>query len=217
MTKNTGSTIADQVFEKLCLDIVKGKIAAGSKISEPELSQRLKVSRASLREAIGRLEACSLVTRKANIGARVVSLSLQQLIEIYQVREALEGMAARLAAANRNNNELKKLHQLVEHHTDKTKKADGNHYFHHTGDLDFHYAVVQSSHNEHLINLLGHDLYHLMQMYRYQFGRVSERTLPAIDEHRYIVSAIADGDGELAELLMRNHIRKSRRNIEQML
>ena len=72
---NSVTTIADRVFESLCSDIVKGEIAAGSKISEPELSQRLNVSRASLREAIGRLEACNLVTRKANIGARVVCLS----------------------------------------------------------------------------------------------------------------------------------------------
>lgn len=215
--KHTVTTIADRVFENLCLAIVKGEIAAGSKISEPELSQRLKVSRASLREAIGRLEACNLVTRKANVGARVISLSKEQLLEIYHVREALEGMAARLAAQNITRDEIETLQQLMNHHANEVKKNNGDGYFQHTGDLDFHYYIAQSSHNKHLIDLLCNDLYHLMQMYRYQFGRVSRRALPAIDEHRYVLNAIIDGDGEMAELLMRNHIRKSRQNIEQMM
>lgn len=214
---NHKTTIADRVFDTLCTAIVEGEIAAGSKISEPELAKRLKVSRASLREAIGRLEACSLVTRKANIGARVVSLSKEKLLEIYHVREALEGMAARLAADNIKPEEITQLQQLMKRHTDEVNQAHGASYFQRSGDLDFHYHIVQSSHNKHLISLLCHDLYHLMRMYRYQFGRVSQRAFPALDEHGYIISAIADGDGEMAELLMRNHIRRSRRNIEQMM
>jgi DNA-binding GntR family transcriptional regulator len=214
---NNKTTIADRVFDTLCTAIVEGEIAAGSKISEPELAKRLEVSRASLREAIGRLEACSLVTRKANIGARVVSLSKEKLLEIYHVREALEGMAARLAAQNITAQEITQLQQLLKRHTDEVNQADGASYFQRSGDLDFHYHIVQSSHNERLISLLCNDLYHLMRMYRYQFGRVSQRAFPALDEHSYVVSAIADGDGEMAELLMRNHIRRSRRNIEQMM
>jgi len=218
MKKNSSvTTIADRVFEDLCSDIVKGKIKAGSKISEPELSLRLKVSRASLREAIGRLEACNLVTRKANVGSRIITLSEEKLIEIYHVREALEGMAARLAAENISQEEVENLKQLIKHHDNEIKKNDGHSYFQHTGDLDFHYYIVQASHNNHLINLLCNDLYHLMQMYRYQFGRISQRAIPAINEHNHILNAIIDGDGEMAELLMRNHIRKSRRNIEQMM
>ncbi len=214
---NIATTIADRIFENLCSDIVKGEITAGSKISEPELSLRLKVSRASLREAIGRLEACNLVTRKANVGARVISLSEKKLIEIYHVREPLEGMAARLAAENITQDEIDNLQQLIKHHAYEVENGDGHTYFQHTGDLDFHYYIVQGSHNEQLISLLCNDLYHLMQMYRYQFGRISQRTLPAINEHQYVLGAIIDGDGEMAELLMRNHIRKSRRNIEKMI
>jgi len=81
-------------------DIVEGVIVPGSKLSETELSTKYKVSRALIREAINRLENASLVERKANIGARVVTLSEQGLLHVYQVREALEGMAARLAAQN---------------------------------------------------------------------------------------------------------------------
>ncbi|WP_374702278.1 GntR family transcriptional regulator, partial [Shewanella sp. 11B5] len=93
-------TSADKTFVALRDDIVEGRIQAGSKLSETELSTKYAVSRAVIREAINRLESCHIVERKANVGARVVALSPQGLIELYQVRESLEGMAARLAAKN---------------------------------------------------------------------------------------------------------------------
>ena len=91
-------TVADKTFYNLRKDIVEGAILSGSKLSETELSTKYAVSRAVIREAINRLETCHLVERKANIGARVVALTLEGLVDLYQVRESLEGMAARLAA-----------------------------------------------------------------------------------------------------------------------
>ncbi len=217
MISKIKTTIADQVFDTLCSKIVKGDISAGSKISEPELASALSVSRASLREAITRLEACNLVTRKANIGARIVSLSREKLLEIYRIREALEGLAARLAAQHISTHELTQLEQLLLQHETEVKQADGSSYFQRAGDLDFHYHIAQSSHNDYLIGLLCHDLYHLMRMYRYQYSRIRQRTRAALDEHHAIVAAIKVGDGELAELTMRHHIRRSQDNIEPMI
>lgn len=119
------TTIAERVFDSLCDAIVAGDIPAGSKISEPELAKRFDVSRASLRDAIGRLEACNLVTRRPNVGARVVTLSLEELLEIYRVREALEGMAARLAAEQMSGEELDLLQALL----DEELSSDINHDF----------------------------------------------------------------------------------------
>lgn len=216
-TQNDATTLSDWVFETLCSAIVEGDIPPGSKISEPDLAKRLQVSRASLREGIGRLEACSLVTRKPNIGARVVELSSEQLLEIYHVREALEGMAARLAAEHMTAPEIAQLKALVTEHGQQIERDDGNTLFQHVGDLDFHYLIVQGSHNSRLINLLCDDLYHLVRMYRHQFGMTSQRARPALAEHRYIVDVIAAGDGEMAELMMRRHVRASRENLERML
>lgn len=211
------STLSDRVFETLRTAIVEGDIPPGSKISEPDLAKRLQVSRASLREAIGRLEACSLVHRKANVGARVVELSSNQLLEIYHVREALEGMAARLAAQNMSEQEISELRTLVEQHRRLSAGLEGAEHFQHVGDLDFHFLIVQGSHNSRLINLLCDDLYHLVRMYRYQFGMTSQRTGPALQEHQAIVDMIASRDGEMAELMMRRHVRASRENLERML
>ena len=91
-------TIADKVFAQIQRAIVEGAIPPGSKISEPELARTYGISRGPLREAIRRLEGCKLVEIKPNVGAKVVSLNISQAIEIYEIRESLEGLASRLAA-----------------------------------------------------------------------------------------------------------------------
>jgi DNA-binding GntR family transcriptional regulator len=218
-TQTESTTLADRVFETLCGAIVEGDISPGSKISEPELANRLQVSRASLREAIGRLEGCSLVTRKPNLGARVVELESAQLLEIYHVREALEGMAARLAAQHMSEREIDALKHLVDEHLQQMELEEdtGQTHFQHVGDLDFHLLIVQGSHNNRLISLFFNHLYHLVRMYRHQFGLTSQRTRPALAEHQYIVEVIAARDAEMAELMMRRHVRASRENLEHML
>ncbi len=212
------TTIADRVFQQIRQSIVEGDIPAGSKISEPELAKAYGISRGSLREAIGRLEACSLVIRKANVGARVMSMSSEQLLEIYYVREALEGMAARLAAMHMTDEEIADLRQLLTLHGQQIEEENGLTYFQQEGDLDFHYRIIQGSKNSRLIGLLCDDLYHQMRLYRYQFGmRRSRRVARAYVEHEHIVDAISHRDGEMAELLMRSHIRSSRKNVEASL
>lgn len=210
-------TLTDRLFDTLQRAIVEGEIPSGSKISEPELARRHGVSRGSLREAIGRLEARKLVERKPNLGARVVTLSYEQLIEIFQVREALEGMAARLAAQNMSDQEIEELQALLKAHGEQIEEQHGLAYFQKQGDLDFHYRIVQGSKNRQLIGLLCDDLYHLLRMYRYQFGMRSKRSRQAYDEHHYLLNAIVARDGEMAELLMRQHIRASRRNVEALI
>lgn len=212
-----GGTIPDRVFSLLREAIIKGEIAAGSKISEPELARAYGISRGPLREAIGRLEACGLVVRRPNVGARVVSMSSAQLLEIFHVREALEGMAARLAARNMTTAEVADLRVLLDQHGGQIERDSGHAYFQREGDLDFHYRIVQGSHNHRLIELLCNDLYHVVRLYRYQFGMPSKRGPRAFVEHGYIVDAIERRDQEMAELMMRAHIRASRENVERLL
>lgn len=209
--------LTDRVFDTLCAAIIDGEIPAGSKISEPDLAKRLRVSRASLREAIGRLEACNLVTRKPNVGARVVELNGDQLLEIYHLREALEGMAARLAAHHIDEPEIAGLRALVDRHRRQIEAGGDEHHFQRVGDLEFHFLIVQGSHNGRLIKLLHNDLYPLVRMYRQQFGMTSRRTNLALREHHAIVETIAARDGEMAELMMRRHVRASRENLECLL
>lgn len=211
----TPITSSDKTFIALRGDIVEGSIAPGSKLNESELSTKYQVSRAIVREAINRLENVSLVERKANVGAKVVTLTLDGLIQLYQVRESLEGMAARLAAKYMHAQEVTQLQALLQQHAESVK--DSQSYYQEAGDVDFHYRVVLGSHNQHLIGMLMNNIYHLVRMYRVQLGMAGPRVTTAFEEHRNIVQAIANKDEELAEMLMRRHIAYSRSNIEHKL
>ena len=208
-------TSSDKTFIKLRYAIVEGEIATGSKLSEAELSTKYTVSRAVIREAINRLESCHLVERKANVGARVVSLSPNGLVELYQIRESLEGMAARLAAKNMTSNEIEELNQLLESHANKVEQEGS--YYQEAGDVDFHYRIILGCKNKQLISLLIDGIYHLVRMYRVQLGMSGPRITTAFDEHKHIVSAIQNRDEELAEMLMRRHIMYSKNNIANKL
>lgn len=210
-------TTADKVFDSMLHAIVDGNIPAGSKISEPELAKQYEISRSTLREALNRLEKCHLIERKANVGSRVVECTIERLLEIYIVRESLEGMACRQAAIHMTDEEINEMQNMLKQHATSQALKDGIAYYQEEGDLDFHYKVILGSHNNQLINILCGQLYHLVRMYRIQFGMNSPRATRAFDEHSRIIDAIADRDGELAELLMRRHIAASRKNIEKKI
>ena len=210
-------TLADKVCDEIINAIVVGEIPPGQKISEPELARTYGISRGPLREAIRRLEALRLIERKPHIGARVVKLNEKELIEIYRVREALEGMACRMAAEFMTDEEIASLRILLDEHDRSITRLEGQSYFQKEGDLDFHYRIVQGSKNDTLLELLGSDLYHLVRMYRYQFSVSSSRPVRALKEHRQIVDAIEARDPELAEILMRRHVSAARKNIEEKL
>ncbi|EKF9662096.1 GntR family transcriptional regulator [Vibrio cholerae] len=209
------STKSENLTEYLIEAIVEGQLAPGSKISEPELAKQFQVSRGPLREALMRVEGLGLIERIPHIGARVTQLSPTKLVELYAVREALEGMAARLAARNITEIELAGLESLLSTHSTHIDQVEGASYFHQQGDFDFHYRIIQASRNQQLIGLLCDELYHLLRMYRYQSPRSHSRPVEALEEHKFILRAIRQRDEELAEMLMRRHISRSRQLIEQ--
>lgn len=207
--------LTDRVFEQIQTAIIKGDIPAGSKISEPEMAKTYGISRGTLREALSRLEERHLVVRSPNHGARVVTLAYEELIDIYQIREALGGMACALAAQNMTDAEIDDLKRLLDEHEQSIMQDQGLSYYQQEGELDFHYRILKGSRNRKVLSVLEGGLYQLMRMYRYQYSTSSPRPLQALKEHRRIVEAIEGRDAELADLLMRRHIRAARLNVEE--
>jgi len=208
-------TLSEHVFRLIQAAIVKGEIAPGSKISEPELARTYGISRGPLREAIHRLEGQKLLVRIPHVGARVVSLNHAELIELYEIRESLEGMACRLAAERMSEAEIAELRSVLGTHERDEAFQAGVGYYQQEGDFDFHYRIIKGSGNRTLAKLLCDELYQLVRMYRIQFSTTPNRPRQAFAEHHRILDAIADRDGELAELLMRRHIAASKRNVER--
>jgi DNA-binding GntR family transcriptional regulator len=206
-------TLAERVFNQLQDAIVRGELAPGSKITEPGLSRAYGISRGPLREAMRRLESHRLIQRVPHVGARVVQLSMKELLELFDLREALESMAARLAAEHMTPEEIAGLREVLSVHERQADLRRGEAYYQREGDLDFHYQIVLGSHNRMLMGLLCDDLYYLVRLYRTQFSASGTRPQRAFVEHHRIVDAIEAGDAELAELLMRRHVSASRTNV----
>jgi DNA-binding GntR family transcriptional regulator len=210
-------TLADTATHRLAHSIVTGELEQGQKLNEAELAERFGMGRGPLREALRHLEGMRLVTRIPNAGARVVVLDRKTLADLYAVREALEGMACRIAATQMSDDEIAQLSKLLDRHEAQIKKQGGKVYAQKEGDLDFHYQIVRGSHNQMLMNMLGGEQYQLLRMCRYRTSRNAQRTGPALQQHRQIVAALAQRDGELAEMLMRRHIHGAWHSISEMI
>jgi|TARA_Y100001001_G_scaffold140574_1_gene144080 DNA-binding GntR family transcriptional regulator len=210
-------TRADEAFDCLQTAIVTGDLAPGEKIGEVELCSRFNLTRGPLREALGRLESRGLLVRRPHAGVKVVSVSADELIELYRIREVMEGLAARQAAERMTDEEIRDLKATLDSHEKMIEEAQGQAYYQAEGDYDFHHRIATGSRNAKLAQMLLGDLYYMVRMYRYRLSTSAGRPHLALGEHRRIVEAIAQRDGELAEFLMKRHINAARKNIEKKI
>jgi DNA-binding GntR family transcriptional regulator len=205
--------LTDQLFEQLSEAIVLGEFAPGTKLSEPRLAAQYGVSRGPLREAIRRLEERKLVTRAPRQGVRVIVPSLEHAIELFTIREVLEGLAAQQAAQHATAKEIADMRAMLARHRKALERPDALIYWQATANTDFHVMVARMGRNKHLFDLLCGEYYTLFRLYRMKHRIVPGRALRALQEHDRIFDAIADRDGELAELLMRRHIASARKSL----
>lgn len=210
-------TLSDKVYQDLKDDIIYGRLNQGEKIKEEEIARQYGISRGPLREAIQRLVNARLVTRAPRAGVRVVTLDQQMMSEIYVVREALEGMSARIAATSMTIEEIDGLWLLLERHQKHIDQSDGKNYFQKEGDLDFHFRIASSTRNQWLLQLLGSELYQLLRMCRQRSSKLPSRPHHALNEHKMIAEALSQRDAELAEILMRRHISGAWKLIEEKI
>lgn len=195
-------TLADQAFEQIYELIMTGELPLGGVVNEVTLSHRFNISRGPVREALQRLQGLRLVTREPYMRARVVSLSQHDLVEIFQLREAVEGMACRLATVNMTDEALDGLFgdlEAVKRSSPKRVGPDGELF-------DLHGRIAVGCGNARIRHLLTEELYHLLRIYRRRSGENPGRREQALDEHWQIVRAMHNRDSDLAESLMRSHI-----------
>lgn len=210
-------SLVDVVAERIEQAIISGTLEPGSKISEQALATSMGVSRGPLREAIRRLEGRKLLERTPNIGVRVAELSLKDLNEILQVREALESLACALAAKNMTDTEISELQALLKKHEKQKNVREGTGYYQESEDFDFHFRIATGSGNRRLIQMLCEDLYYLLRVYRYRSSTKPGRARKALAEHKAIVKALANRDPLAAEQTMREHLSNARQFVEEQL
>ena len=209
-TKIEPVSLVDTVTKRLEAAIINGQLAPGERIREQVLAVEMGISRGPLREAIRRLEGRRLLERTAHIGVRVAELSPQKLDELLTVREALEGMACRLAAERITDEEVDQLRALLDSHAELKDVSSGAGYYQKSGDFDFHFRIAKASDNGFLIAMITGDLYDLLRIYRFKSSTMQGRAGAALDEHRNIVEALRRHDPDGAEAAMRAHLRNAR-------
>ena len=184
--------------------IVANELAYGAKLTEDSLAKELGVSRTPVREAFNRLAQEGLVTVFPGRGAFVATLSFSDMVQLLEIREVLEGMAARLATSRITKTSLEKLRRQMEV---EIRKSAGNEY---TGYLDvdrqFHESVIFASGNQHLSQLMK-SLRDRIQMLRHRSVILPGRARKSFQEHLQIIDALAARDPDLAEERIRTHIR----------
>ncbi|MCO5063491.1 MAG: GntR family transcriptional regulator [Rhizobiaceae bacterium] len=196
----------DRAFDLVLNEILSGALSPGSKLKEPELSRRLGIKRGPLREAIRRLQGRNLVLYSPNLGARIVVHSPKDIIDIYEMREALESVAARLCAERMTDGEIADLKQAAEQHS----PYDGTNRPEDAGRVGFHLQLIRGSRNNTIAKILDEGFFQLMRLWRMHFPWLRHSDALSRRDHQWIAEAIATRDGTAAELLMRNHIKRLR-------
>ena len=194
--------VADGVYELLVRAVFDGALHRGSRLSVPELATRLGVSRTPVREAIQRLVREGLAVEEPHRGAVVATFDTRELIEIYELREVLEGLAARLAAARIDVPALEALRGALAEHRAAIGRGDTPAHF--DLDLRFHRLVSETGGNANLAHALGL----LQSKIRLAMLSTSVTAGPAqaLADHEAILAAIESRAPDRAEAAARRHI-----------
>ena len=206
LKKISVSTLADSAFEKLVQAITAGEFKPGERLSEALLARQFGISRGPLREALVRLEG-RLVVRKPHIGVSVIEFSAQNLRDSFVIREALEGMAARLAAENMSQAEIAELQAALAQHARDPALQKGAAYYPTPLAQNFHFMIVRGCKNQRLVEILLDQLRLQIWLHRYKSKETPGHAKRAWEEHAEITEAIANRNPDRAEQAMRKHIR----------
>jgi DNA-binding GntR family transcriptional regulator len=211
LAKLENVTLWEKVYQFLRDEILANRLIPGTVLQEGGLAASLGVSRGPVREAIGRLASEGLVVVRPRRGAVVTRLSKKEFLEAYQIREALEVLAIRLAIPNLGEDDLGLLETRLQEMERCATEDDVPGFF--VANKEFHGLFVGRSGNEKLqemhSQLIG-------QMGRYQMPSLALRgnLQRSIDEHKEILTAVRSESVERAATLLAEHIRVPLRALE---
>lgn len=196
---------SERVFEYIRSKILDGHYRPGQRLSEVELSQMMGVSRSPIREALLRLGNEGLVKSVTHKGTTVATFDEREIRELFELREAIEGMAARLAALQASDEQLADIDQLLVATSQILSESSSPGY---PWDIDYHHRISQIAGNRKL-EAKWSEVSSQIRLARSLSGASSPRALTAYSEHVEIALALTNRDEAAAEMLMRQHIRNS--------
>ena len=199
-------SLADQVYDRLENDIIQGVYPKGEILTELKLAEQLGVSRTPIREALRRLEQERLIT-DAGKGSRVIGISEEDVLDIMNIREHMEGLASYYATVNMTREGLQELKHIIDLMDFYFEKWDVEHL--RRADDDFHDAICRLSKRTVIKDTLV-PLHRKTRRYRKIAMENKNRATCTLKEHHEIYEAIASGNAELARKLATQHIIQAR-------
>ena len=197
------SRLVDEVADELRARIYDGQYSAGTVIHQENLSAELGISRTPLREAIRMLEQEGLLVAEPGRAARVVSGSRKTLLDAYELRSVIDGLAARLGTREMTASQIDELEAVVDQQVASLEPWVPAEYT--KLNIKFHELIIQSTGNQFLIAELVL-LRMTAQIFNPSVGVSKSVADNAVTQHRAILNAIKDRDEERAETLARGHI-----------
>ena len=205
---DSGLSLLDRVRQL----VLGGTFSPGAPLSEVFLAQAFDVSRTPIRETLKQLQHEGLVEIRPKVGTFIREPTRREIVELFQLKESLEGLAAGLLARRGNVPELDVLERNVEESDRVTAAQDATRY----AELvhEFHRTIITGSENlklvEHYDRLMNQLAYHRLVLRTAEHpGRIKAST----GEHRLVLAMIRDKDHFGAEAAMRNHVYASAREV----
>ena len=198
------TSLADQVFEKLENDIIQGVYHRGEILTELKLVEQLGVSRTPIREALRRLEQERLIEESGK-GSVVLGITSDDLVDIMNIREHIEGLCAYYACANMTEEGLKELQHIIDLQDFYFERWDTDHL--QKADDMFHDAICELSRRNVIRDTLV-PLHRKTRRYRRNALLDKDRAAQSLKEHHAILDAMLSRDSEKAKEAMDFHMGK---------
>lgn len=202
------SRLADQVYELLKDRILDRKLVPGQRLSVPAIAKELDLSRSPVREAVQRLVQERLATEQPHQGAVVATADLKSLVDLYQVRAALDGLSAELAVGARDTALATDLAAIQDDHRRAYDRGSNSEVI--RADTRFHARIMDAAANPELLRVLQ-PILHRMSLAML----AGDQSWPAraLDEHQAVIDAIADRDAAGAHAAMVAHVLRVREDL----
>lgn len=198
-----GLSRASELVPILEQEIVTGALKPGTRLDETLLAERFGVSRTPIRETLTRLAAAGLVEIRPRRGAVVATITIRDLMNMFEVMANLEGICARYAARRITPEEKAALTQAQEECAALAGTDQFDDYY--QKNMILHELIYKASHNDYL-EKQTRELRMRLSPHRRLQVRIPGRIQSSSDEHGDLVAAICDGNADLAEKLTRDHV-----------
>lgn len=195
-------TLREQIVSSLRESIIRGELSPGQKITEPELAEKLGISRTPIREAFRQLESEGFLTVMPRRGAVVSSVTRKEVEDFYELKSLLEGYASRKAARKTTEKDIARLNKINDQLEVLARKGDVEAFF--RKNNEFHNAFISLCGNEKLLDIWS-SLIQRFVRFRLQALSVPGRLMNSVEQHRNIIDALHKKDGSLSEHMVHKH------------